>query len=52
MFESASFCNGQKKCLKALVPVIDNERFERASSFNEQKKCLRAQVHVMDKRNV
>ena len=37
MFESASFCNGQKKCLRALFPVTDNERFERASSFNGQR---------------
>ena len=37
MFEGASSFNGQKKLLRALVPVIDNERFERASSFNGQR---------------
>ena len=28
MFESASSFNGQKKCLRALIPVIDSEKFE------------------------
>ena len=36
MFEGASSFNGQKECLRALVPVIDSERFGMASSCNRQ----------------